>query len=396
MKVLLVSIALPPKNDPESLQTAKYVKYLAKTNGVDAVTSKSPTLWMPFDGKLLNYIKDVNQIISLRIIEPKYLSIFINKLLRRFVWPDTRFTFWMQSKKVINQLIEKPDVIYSRAFPLSSIFMAKKLKDYYKIPWVLHLSDPWVESPLFDYNKSKYHQKKEKSSFQNADIISFTSLSTLKIYKKKYPEFIEKYKYFPNVYDDEDIQIENSKQENKIIKLVYTGSLNGSRSLKLLIDAFCELQKTNSQLANNFRIVVAGSVDSYNRGLLEKHSDFIEYVGFLSINDAKDLQRSADILLAVDFDFKHKEEAIFFPSKLLDYFITKKPILAITTSGSTTDSILTELNHSCVYHHDEKAMLDLLENMPEVMKRSYEIPVKYSAKYNVERLTELFNELCIK
>ena len=393
MKILLVSIALPPKNDPESLQAAKYVKYLAKTNNVDVVTSKSPTLWMPFDEKLLKYIKNVKQIIKIRIFEPKYLSIFINKLLKRFAWPDTRFTFHLQYKKVIKQLKNKPDIIYSRAFPLSSIIMAKKLKKHYNIPWVLHLSDPWVESPLFDYNKSKYHQEKENECFKSADIVSFTSLSTIEIYKTKYPEFSHKYKYFPNVYDDDDIQSTPSKSDNRKIKLVYTGSLNGSRSLKMLIDSLNTLEENGKSILNTIEIIVAGSVDSYNENMLKKNTSFITYVGFLSITEVKELQRSADILLAVDFDFKTSSEAIYFPSKLLDYFITKKPIIAITTKDSTTENILNELDHYCAYHGDTSSLIKLLVNLENISTNTYEIPTKYSALNNVERLVKLFNQL---
>jgi len=392
-KILLVSIAFPPKNDPESFQTAKYVKYLTKTNHVDVVTSKSPTLWMPFDEKLLAYIENVKQIISIRIIEPKYLSIFINKLVRRFVWPDTRLTFHLQYKKVIKQLKEKPDVIYSRAFPLSSILMAKKLKKHYNVPWVLHLSDPWLESPLFDYNKSKYHQKKEKECFDSANVISFTSLSTIDIYKNKYPEYSYKYKYFPNVYDDEDIQDMPLKEGQSDIKIVYTGSLNGSRSLKMLIEAINKIQKSKASIPYKIEVVVAGSLDSYNDKMIKENSDFIKYVGFLSIVDVKELQRSADILLAVDFDFKSSSDAIFFPSKLLDYFITKKPIIAITTKNSTTDLLLKEIDHFCVYHNDSYSLIELLLDLEEVTTKTYEIPTKYSALNNVERLTNLFNEL---
>jgi len=393
MKILLVSIALPPKNDPESLQIAKYVKYLAKTNNVDAVTSKLPTLWMPFDEKLLNYIKDVKQVISIRIIEPKYLSIFINKLIRRFIWPDTRFTFHLQYKKVIKQLKNKPDIIYSRAFPLSSIIMAKKLKSHYKVPWVLHLSDPWVESPLFDYNKSKYHQKKENECFKYADIVSFTSLPTIEIYKTKYPQYSHKYRYFPNVYDDDDIQPSLSKIRDSKIKLVYTGSLNGSRSLKMLIDSLNTLEESGKSILNTIEIIVAGSVDSYNENLLNKNASLITYVGFLSITEVKELQRSADILLAVDFEFKTSSEAIYFPSKLLDYFITKKPIIAITTKNSTTDNLLKEIDHFCAYHGDPSSLIKLLVNLENITTKTYEIPTKYSASNNVERLVKLFNQL---
>ncbi len=396
MRVLLVSIALPPKNDPEALQTAKYLKYLSKEVSVDVVTSKSPTLWMPYDIKLRSYSKYVKQRIEIKIFEPKYLSIFINKLFRRFAKPDTRLTFHLQSKKVIKQLKNKPDIIYSRAFPLSSIIMAKKLKKHYNVPWLLHLSDPWVESPLFDYDKSSYHQKEEKECFKLADIISFTSLKTMDIYSAKYPEFKEKYEFFPNVYDDEDI-IETSPKKNiEKLKIVYTGSLNGTRSLKLFGDAISKMEKDNNLLLNKFEIIVAGSVDSQNSNFLKKHSKYITHCGFLSIVDVKALQRSADLLIAVDFNFEKPEEAIYFPSKLLDYFITKKPILGITTKGSALEEILNKSNHNVVYHNEVDDLIIFLECFCKSINQNYSIPKDYSSSLNVNRLINLFEKICRK
>ncbi len=48
-KILFVSLAFPPKADPEGLQTAKYFHYLQKHKDlqIDVVTSAIPTL-MPW------------------------------------------------------------------------------------------------------------------------------------------------------------------------------------------------------------------------------------------------------------------------------------------------------------------------------------------------------------
>ena len=398
MRLLFVSIAMPPKNDPESLQTAKYLKYLSKKFDVDIVTSKPNTLWMNNDESLAHYLKNVNQIIEIPIFEPKYLSIISNKFFRNFLKPDSRFSFHLQSNTVIKNIKQKPDIIYSRAFPLSSVIMAKKLKTHFQVPWILHLSDPWTESPLFNFNNSKYHKTQEQECFELADKITFTSNKTIEIYKNKYPHLSDKFQVLPNVFDESDKVYSSNKLslKNNKINLVYTGSLNGNRSFKTISKAIDLLKKENDKTLLNIKFTIAGSVDSYNAKLLENHQDLIEFVGFLNKNEVLKLQNSADILIAIDFDFKDAKDAIFFPSKLLDYFITEKPILAITNKNSTTDVILKELNHKIIYHKDVNSMVDFIKNIKSVLNQRFETPKGFSAKENVNKLTKLIEEICQK
>ena len=67
--LLLVSIGFPPKNDPEALQVAKYLKYLLRHDNlrVSAVTSANPTLWMTTDPSLAEYADGCHQVIEIPI-----------------------------------------------------------------------------------------------------------------------------------------------------------------------------------------------------------------------------------------------------------------------------------------------------------------------------------------
>ena len=85
--VLFVSIAFPPKNDPECLQTAKYFKYLVHNGqvNIDVVTSKNPTLFMPVDEKLRKYAKGYRQLVEVPIYENKYTNFLIRKISPDFL-----------------------------------------------------------------------------------------------------------------------------------------------------------------------------------------------------------------------------------------------------------------------------------------------------------------------
>jgi hypothetical protein len=398
MRVLFVSIALPPKNDPEALQSGKCIKYLSKSLEVDAVTSSSPTLWMPYDKNLEEYVSDVQQTIEVPVYEPKYFSIGLNKLFKRFLKPDSRSSFHRKWKKVVNELKHKPDVIYSRAFPLSSLYMAYKLKKHYNTPWILHLSDPWVISPLNEYNKSNHHKKNELKFFEAADLISFTSTRVIKKYVSRYPHLEKKFIYMPNTFDHEDIadsSPEKNQENSHKLNIIYTGSLTDSRSLKYIIEAINRMKAQSHPLANKILIQACGAVDSDNSQLIKENEEFVKHLGYLSLPKALKLQRTADILLAVDFKFKSAEDAVYFPSKLLDYFIAKKHIIAITTKGSMTDEILSSTNHSVVDHEDIDGLISILENFEtKNIDQIYHAPEEYSAIYNVNLLIKRLESIC--
>ena len=70
--LLFVSIAFPPKLDPECIQTSKYLKYLANLKNsfnIDVVTSAIPTLFMPFDPYLKPLENGYRQKIEIKIDE---------------------------------------------------------------------------------------------------------------------------------------------------------------------------------------------------------------------------------------------------------------------------------------------------------------------------------------
>ena len=148
MSLLFVSIAFPPKFDSEGLQVAKYFKYLSKECNennlpIDVVTSAIPTLFMPEDASLKAADTGYRQKIEIVIRENKYRNFLLRKIAPQLVdRPDSKFNFFQQWEKVVSELKEKPSVIYSRSFPTSSAVMAMKLKEFYKVPWVMHLSDP--------------------------------------------------------------------------------------------------------------------------------------------------------------------------------------------------------------------------------------------------------------
>jgi len=355
-RVLLVSIAFPPKSDPEALQTAKYFHQLCQLGDIeiDVVTSKLPTLNMPRDELLAPYAKGVKQLIQIPLRENKYVNYIRARLgLSSVVFPDSKQSFHKQHLKVISQLNDRPDLIYSRSDPKSSTIMAFRLQEALGVPWILHMSDPWADCPIQKMSGHQYdlHNKWEAKCFAAATLISLTSQPTIEFYQKKYPEFSGKFRFFPNVFDEGlGKRDANIKPSNKL-RIISTGGLAGLRSPEFLLKPLLHLYQDSPAIAERIEVVFAGDADSVNRAIFARYSlPFVQWIGRISYQEALQLQRSANYLVAIDTPIADPDMAMFFPSKLLDYMVARKRILVITNSGSVSERVVQDLNGDVCGH----------------------------------------------
>ena len=409
MNTLFVSVAFPPKNDPECIQTAKYFKYLS-TNAdlnIDVVTSSSPTLFMPIDESLDTYVSAIRQKVEIEIYENQYTNFLLRKVSKGAInRPDSKFTFHWQWKKVIRSLHHKPDVIYSRSNPVSSAMMAYKLQKHYRVPWILHLSDPWAYSPLHQFNKKTllYHQYWEKECFSKAVKVCFTSMQTIKLYTQVYPEFADKFEWFPNVYDKESLINTKITLEGKL-KIVFTGGLAANRSPEPVLRSLALLRELHPAEAEKLEVVFAGPIDQRNQAIFKKYSSlgFVRHIGVLSYPDSLNLQKEAHLLLVIDNPLKRAEEAVFFPSKVLDYLLAQRRIVAVTTRGGATDTIMSEIKGNSFGHDEIDELCSFFKTATEAFLMSNtnffqndELPRMYDAVYNAKRLANLILNSCKK
>jgi len=403
LNILFVSIAFPPKSDSEGLQVAKYFKYLArdKSLNIDVVTSSDKTLFMPVDENLKAYTKGYREIIKVNFFENKYVNFLMRKINPSSLnYPDSKFRFFKKYKSVIKQLHNKPNIIYSRSFPISSTIMAYKLQKEFQVPWVLHLSDPWTVSPIHHLGDAKaWNEEMEKRCFESATVLSFTSNKTIELYAKKYPEYQSKMQLFPNVFDLEDkIDMEYTFKDK--IKVVYTGGLVEERSPQYLFDAITELHNEHPKIIADFEFIFAGALDRKNKALFEQKIPSVKHIGLLSFNEALKLQQSADLLLVIDTPFKNAEDAIFFPSKLLDYMLIQRRVVALTDRESTTWSIVENKLGDCFVHSDVDSIMKFFIKSWEAWKnkdKGYFITnnpnIFYSAEHCANNLSKIFQKV---
>jgi len=403
INLLFVSIVFPPKNDSEGLQVAKYFKYLArdKSLNIDVVTSTDNTLFMPIDENLREYDKGYRQIIKIPFFENKYINYIFRKWNKDSLnYPDSKFRFYKKWKKVLNQLEYKPDIIYSRSFPISSTIMAYKLQKKLTIPWVLHLSDPWTINPIHTLGIAKeWNENMESKCFDKAMILTFTSQLTMKLYAEKYPQHKEKMIVSLNVFDLDDKPKRTYRKEKKL-KVVYTGGLVGDRSAQYFIEAVQQFKRENPEMFKDFEFIFAGALDRKNKAVFHNCESIVRHLGILTYKESLALQMEADILLVIDTPFSNSDEAMFFPSKLLDYMIMQRRIIALTNENSVTWDIVNDKLGNCIEYKDVIGTIKVLKDAwfawckNDIKYFEYkDLDMTFSARKNTEDLVNLFKKV---
>jgi hypothetical protein len=395
INILFVSIAFPPKNDPECLQTSRYFKYLANESdfSISVVTSPTPSLYMPFDAGLLKYDSGYSQKIEVPITESKLSNYVLRKLgFGSFLFPDSKMTFHWRWKEVVKKLKDKPDIIYSRSNPMSSAFMAFKLHKYYGCPWIMHLSDPWGLSPLQEHSQTEKIVKSENELLHHASAITVTSSKTLQLYTNQFPELASKFVVLPNVYDPNDIREPHFSKTEKLT-IVYTGGITANRNVRFLEIVLKRMNEVEQGATDQVEFVFAGDVDRENRIFFEQDHTAIKHVGMLSYKEVQVLYEKAHLLLVVD-NPTQGAGAVFFPSKILDYFTTRKKVIAITPEDSTTREVLADYLHKAFTHQEidkiAQCFIEELQNFRQANLLSFQaknIPMQYDARVNAQKLS---------
>lgn len=232
-----------------------------------------------------------------------------------------------------------------------------------------------------------------------ASRVGVTTAESLYYYRRKYPSLSEKYFLAPNVFDAEKACVDPVDLGDRM-RIVYTGGLTGNRSAEFFLGACRRVLESDPGFATS-DVIFAGPLDRKNRAILESAElDFVRYAGSVSYAEARNLQQQAHILLTIDEPVVDKMKAMFFPSKILDYFLTGRRILAITNERSATSSILKQGRALVVHYPDMDQLVDYLRDAYHAFMRKdvdyfsqKELPERFNAEKNAQSLIALFETL---
>ncbi len=327
-RILIVSKAFYPMNSPRSFRTTELVKEFAKKGcEVTLLTEKNEQFHLEFEHKFNVKIIDLN-IKGYPIFDiskgNKVITVLkriLNKIaLILFEYPDIEFFF-----KIKNELIKIKnfDLLISIAYPhpihwgISRAWRSKK--NIAKV-WVADCGDPYMGSTLDPFKKLFYFKYIEKWWCKKANFISVPFAGAIQAY---YKEFHHKIKIIPQGFNFEEVEsVISNYKVNEVPTFAFAGGLiPDRRDPKEFIEYLIEKKYDfKFYIFTNNKYMIDPYITK-SKGKIE----LLDYIPRLKL-----LKRLSemDFLLNINNDISTQ-----LPSKLIDYTLTKRPILNIDSKN---------------------------------------------------------------
>jgi len=396
-KPLFISSFFSFDKNPNGIQSRKFVNALLK-EGIEpeifCVKNRNQIQKLSQKEIKLHYVSEIPH---------KYFSAIMRRLFPDIIYlPDIeRFTFLPLLKKKLNSFpLNKYDWLHTISFPCSSHLAGLYLKSKTNLPWVAQFYDPWVGNCYRKYKTKFFRKLDEKIEYQvamNADIIIHTNEIIKKDWERRYGKKVsEKIFVLPFSYDENSPVMDHAKPINRKKKrILYAGNLYLDRNLEDIIKALKIMRKKIPDLEEKIEFVFIGNVpnrDKINISANNLNNLFV-FLGQKPYNELSTFYNEADLLLVIDAP---AEENLFFPSKLIEYFLYQKPILSISPKISVTHDLLSESGHKWIENGDINQMVEYFINLLNDYDALLKFDHDYYQRFSPQNLSNEYLKLVKK
>ena len=197
--------------------------------------------------------------------------------------------------------------------------------------WIADCGDPYMFNRLDRFRKPFYFRKFEINFCRRCDylVVPYYELKT-----KFYPEFISKIRVIPQGFYLDDVRLADSSDKNEKPVFIFAGSIiPGKRDLTLFLDFLLSYNK-------DFLFIIFTKQPEWYKKYKEKLGNKLELRGYIDRLSLIYEMSKADFLVNEDtvYDSELNLEAV--PSKLIDYALSKRPILNIHTKNLDTSLVM--------------------------------------------------------
>jgi len=332
-------------------------------------------------------------------VEPrslKYINAFFNRSFPDITHLPDNYC-WEIKDRFIHAILKNVDLsridfIHSFSNPHTAHLIAYEIHKKTNIPWIAQLYDPWTDNPYRQFKTSYYRRRDqdlEALVALNAAAIIHTNHIMLEKWNERYGEAVKGKSFvLPMSYTRDRYlnasSVPNVRKKDTII-VSYVGKLFFDRDLSDVIRAISLIkgEKYNKKLL----IRIIGEIEHHDLKMIRdyKCEDYFEIIPYQAKDKLIDYYYESDAFLLIE---SPQKENVFFPSKLLDYFIFQRPIIGITPVIGETTNLLKQSNNIAVENGDyiklKKAFQTLLNDVTPVFDKEYYkhfSPARLSTQY---------------
>jgi glycosyltransferase involved in cell wall biosynthesis len=378
IKLLAVSFFYPPFAYPRSVQVARLLRHTdASTVLVCADEEggrRDPTLEPGAEDFLAECLRVPFRVRKWRRQISRVASRFELPLWNRV--PDQYRNWKPQAIKSLEDFLRrtryKPDVLVTFGQPMSDHLIGLELKRRYGWPWAAHFSDPWVDNPFgrFDALTKSFNAALERKVMDTASMLIFTSQETLELIMEKYtPEHRSKARVLPHAFDSGSNTAAALRRLESKITVRHLGELYGRRSPKPLFDALRLIHSSAPESLGDVRFELIGATEESvlrDSGFHHLPEGLVVIKPPVSYQESLSLMVASDGLLVIDAPM---EKSVFLPSKLIDYIGAGRPILGLTSPG-TSATLIKQLGGLVVATSDSQAVAAILDSFLRLLRQN--------------------------
>lgn len=243
-----------------------------------------------------------------------------------FEFPDVE---WLWKVKKALKVESGYDLMISIAAPHSvhwGVAFARNKKHRIAQTWIADCGDPFMGTVLDTFPKLFYFKYLEKKFCRKADFITVPIEDAKEAY---YPEFRNKIRVIPQGFNFDEIDVDTSSyQAHDVPTFAYAGSLiPGGRDPSEFLEFLVKLEK-------EFRFILYTKSRHLVEPWLKKAKGRIEIRDYIPRNELIKQLSNMDFL--VNFE---NNSSIQMPSKLIDYYMTGRPVLSVSSQNIDKETI---------------------------------------------------------
>lgn len=358
--VLLIAYAYPPFGQTASRRSGCMAKYLPHFGWKPFVLTRE---WNatngPYDTTITTGIPDDILVHKIACdIRPYTLFGHIKKRWHQTLYPHRDpVAFFNPAVQCLPRLVRKHNihVIWATFPPLCDLALADAVSKNTGIPWVVDFRD--VSQFIDSVGEALmrpirlYYEKKIIKSSSAIIAVSEGFADTLRKRHKRDVVVI------PNGFDPDIVEPVQSFVFPKF-EIVYTGGINHGRpDFTPLLDALQNLCNTGIMKVDDIRVTFYGEDNERRLKSLFRHpfAHVIRNCGGVLRRESLERQRSALILLQTT-----APGTGWMTSKIYEYLIARRPILAIPRDGEGIEKLITETNTGTSSSSDDEIATKLI------------------------------------
>ena len=352
-----------------SVRLIKFLRFMKRgENGwqptVITLSESNDLLWLPKDSTFsLGEVPPDVRVLRTSTSEPRNPSVggpLLRKILRKiklvFLWPARRYLLLPDDKRLWGTHMTRAarqeltsnsyQLIYATAPPFSVILSAVKLKQQTGLPLVMDVKDDWVAEERFRglrCLRRPFESRMEARCVQAADRFITVTRKSYEDYRRRYPEYADKFVMIPNGCDMGEYRPYWDSRPEKFQKftLIHTGIFSDRRDLSPFFRALRGLLDYRPEARARIEFLIVGRIPASQAQVIREQGldDVIRNIGYLDRNEFIVKLIKAHLPVVINYDVP-----TLVPGKLYEYWGSRNRMLLLDNPESAAADL--------VRHHD--------------------------------------------